>query len=70
MKEQIENKKQEIAERIEGLISWLYIKKEHFNRGLINEEQLSNCLDYAEMINEEIEAEIAVLELLESVSMN
>ena len=70
MKEQIENKRQESGERIEGLISWLYIKKKQFNRGLINEEQLNHCLDYAEMINEEIEAEIAVLELLESVSMN
>ena len=70
MKEQIENKRQEIGERIEGLISWMYIKKKQFNRGLINEEQLNHCLDYAEMINEEIEAEIAVLELLESVSVN
>ena len=70
MKEQLENKRQEIGERIEGLISWLYIKKEHFNQGLINEEQLSNCLDYADMINEELEAEIAVLELLENVNMN
>jgi hypothetical protein len=70
MKEQIENKIQEIGERITGLISWLLIKKEHFNQGLINEEQLCNCLDYADMINEEIEAEIAVLELLESVSVN
>ena len=63
-------KRQEIGERIEALIIWMQIKKQDFINGDINEEQFANCLDYADKVFEDIEAEIAVLNLIESVCLN
>lgn len=63
-------KRQEIGERIEALITWMQIKKQDFVNGDINEEQFANCLDYADEVSADIEAEIAVLELIESVCLN
>ena len=63
-------KRQEIGERIEALIIWLQIKKQDFVNGYINEEQFANCLYCAYKVFEDIEAEIAVLNLIESVCLN
>lgn len=63
-------KRQEIEERIEALITWMQIKKQDYNDGDINKEQFINCLDYADEMFDDIEADIAVLELLNSVYLN
>ena len=63
-------KRQEIGERIEALIIWMQMKKQDFVNGDINEKQFANCLDYADEVFEDIEAEIAVLNLIENVCLN
>ena len=63
-------KRQEIGERLEALIIWMQIKKQDFINGDINEKQFANCLDYADKTFDDIEAEIAVLNLIESVCLN
>ena len=63
-------KRQEIGERIEALIIWMQMKKQDFINGDINKKQFANCLDYADEVFEDIEAEIAVLNLIENVCLN
>jgi len=63
-------KRQELGECIEALITWMQIKQQDFVKGNINEKQFANCLDYADEVFADIEAELAVLDLIESVCLN
>ena len=70
MSKEFEKKSQAIAEQIKALNDWLIIKRDHHKLGLISTEQFSNCLSFAEEKNDEIEADIAVLELLTCIYAN
>lgn len=63
-------KREEIQAKIEGLVEYTLIKIAQYSNGEIDEEHLNAALKFIDTKHEEIQAEIAVMELLESISLN
>lgn len=66
----MESKHKEIQAKIYGLIEFTLMKMDQYSNGEITEEHLNAALKFIDTKHEEIQAEIAVMELLESISLN
>lgn len=64
------NKRQQISKRINALLEFSFIKMEQYQNGLLTEEQMNEALNYIDSVNDEIQAEIAIIELLDNVCLN
>lgn len=64
------NKRQELMERIEALINYTLIKMEQHSEGQLTDKQYENVLNFIDTEYMELEAEYAVMELVESVNLN
>jgi hypothetical protein len=63
-------RREELSNRVLGLTEWLIVKYEQFQSEEIDEYIFTLALSYTEEKFKEIEAEKAVMEMLEEINMN
>lgn len=63
-------KREKLAVKVVSLTEWLMIKYNQFQLGEIDEYVFTQALVFAEERMNEIDAEMAVMELLENINMN
>lgn len=63
-------KREKLAVKVVSLTEWLWEKYSQFQSGHIDEYVFTQALVFAEKRMNEIEAEMAVMELLENINMN
>jgi len=64
------DKKEQLAKRIEILIEYTFATLEQYIKGQITEEQLEDVLVHIDSSHEEIEYEVAKFELLDNICLN
>lgn len=65
-----DNKKQQLAKRMEVLIEYTFEQMEKYSKGHINESQMDEVLYYIDSMHEEIQSEIEMFVLIDSVCLN
>ena len=65
-----DNKKQQLTKRIEMLIEYTFDQVSQYSNGQIDESQMDEVLVHIDSIHEEIQSEIAIFELIDSVCLN
>lgn len=65
-----DNKKQQLAKRIEMLIEYTFDQVSQYSNGQIDESQMDEVLVHIDSIQKEIQSEIAIFELIDSVCLN
>mgnify|MGYP003351257363 CR=1 FL=1 len=66
----MKNKRAILLEELNTLISYTFMMMERYLEGKLTDEQMEQTLKFIDDKHDEIESEFAVLELLESVSLN
>jgi len=64
------DKKQQLSKRIEMLIEYTFDQVSQYSNGQMDESQMDEVLVHIDLIHEEIQSEIAILELIDSVCLN
>ena len=66
----MKSKREKLNDRLECLIHYTFKTMEMLSTGQIDADEAEKMLAYVDAQHSEIEAELAVLELLENVSLN